>query len=276
MTLSIPWGVVGFVAGWGWRKVEKALFYKTYLHSHRRWTTKYGLGSFWEPLGEHMEYSVYLAEFTDAQPQESKIALRAKQGTLNRFECVFEGHGMGAKYQDRIIALDLDATPAIFKLNNQPVCELVDVTDGRVRFSLDTYRLRHCSIELSDGRNISMPDGLTQTLTQTSTLNSEWSKRWGMDWNLDAVRFAKQEVEIYWRWFGTYSHSGTYVPIANGGPKYAAPWVRVGAKAIAWVMSNRWLVTTQFWLAIWSGLWVLDLDDRLSWRWKTRVSDPGA
>ncbi|GBH13863.1 hypothetical protein [Pseudomonas syringae] len=123
MTFSIPWGMVAFAAGWCLKKVEKALFYNTYLQSHRSWTSKHSLGSFWEPLGEHLEYSVYLAESTDALPQESKIALRAKQGALNRFEGVFEGRGMWAKYQDRIIAVDVDATPAIFKLNNQPVCE---------------------------------------------------------------------------------------------------------------------------------------------------------
>lgn len=275
MALSIPLGVVGFVAGWCWRKVERALFYKTYLHSHRRWTSKHDLGSFWNPLGEYLEYSVYLAESTDAQPQESRIALRSMEGTVNRLECVFEGRGMGVKYQDRIIAVDLDTSPAIFKLINQPVCELIEVTNDRVRFSLDTYRLIHCSIDLSNGHNIVVPDGLTQTLTQTSTWNSQWSKRWDMDWNLDAVKFAQQELEIYWRWFGTYSYSGMYVPVADGGPKYAAPWVRVGAKAIGWVMSNRWLLTAQFWLAIWSGLWVLDQDDRLIWRWKKPVSDSG-
>lgn len=268
MNLSVPWGVVAFAAGWCWRRVEKALFYKTYLHSHRRWTSRHGLGSFWEPLGEHLECSVYLAESTDPHPQVSKIALRAKQGTVNRFECVFEGRGMGVKYQDRIIAVDVDETPAVFKLHNQPVCELVDVTDDRVRFSLDTYRFRHGSIELSDGRNILIPEGMTQTLTQTSTFNSQWSERWDMHWNLDAVKFAKQELEIYWRWFGTFSCSGMYVPVADGGPKYAAPWVRVGAKAIGWVMSIPWLVTAQFWLAIWSGMWVLDQDDRLRWRWR--------
>lgn len=275
MALSIHLGVVGFVAGWCWRKVERALFYKTYLHSHRRWTSKHDLGSFWNPLGEYLEYSVYLAESTDAQPQESRIALRSMEGTINRLECVFEGRGMGVKYQDRIIAVDLDTSPAIFKLINQPVCELIEVTNDRVRFSLDTYRLIHCSIDLSNGHNIVVPDGLTQTLTQTSTWNSQWSKRWDMDWNLDAVKFAKQELEIYWRWFGTYSYSGMYVPVADGGPKYAAPWARVGAKAIGWVMSNRWLLTAQFWLAIWSGLWVLDQDDRLRWRWKKPVSDSG-
>ncbi|BBI43278.1 hypothetical protein [Pseudomonas syringae] len=268
MTFSIPWGMVAFAAGWCLKKVEKALFYNTYLQSHRSWTSKHSLGSFWEPLGEHLEYSVYLAESTDALPQESKIALRAKQGALNRFEGVFEGRGMWAKYQDRIIAVDVDATPAIFKLNNQPVCELVDVTNDRIRFSLDTYRLRHCRLELSDGRNISMPDGLTQNLTQTSIWNSKWSKRWGRDWNLDALKFAKQELEIYWRWFGTFSYSGMYVPVADGGPRHAGPLVRTGAKAIGWVMSTRWLVTAQFWLAIWSGLWVLDQDDRVIWRWK--------
>ena len=52
------------------------------------------LGSFWEPLGEHLEYSVYLTESTDVQPQESSIALRAKQGTVNRFEYVLEGRDM--------------------------------------------------------------------------------------------------------------------------------------------------------------------------------------
>lgn len=273
MTLSVPWGIVGFVAGWCWRKVEKALFYKTYLQSHRRWTSRHGLGSYWEPLGEYLEYSVRLAESTDVHPQESKIALRAKSGTVSHFEGVFEGQGMGVKYQDLIIAVDVDTTPLIFKLNNQPVCEVVDVTSDNVRFSIDTYRIYHSSVVISDGRSIPMREGLTQTLTQTSTFNSEWAERWGMQWNLDAVKFAKQELEIFWRWFGTFAYSGMYVPVADGEPKHAAPWVRGLAKVVGWVMSSRWLVKAQFWLAIWSGLWVLSADGCLKWRWASHDKD---
>lgn len=76
-----------------------------------------------------------------------------------------------------------------------------------------------------------------------------------------AVDCAKQEIETFWAWFDSYSCSSVYVPVSDGGPKYAATWVRVGAKVIGWVMSNRWLVTAHFRLAIWLDWWLLDQDD---------------
>ena len=148
------------------------------------------LGSFWEPLGEHLEYSVYLTESTDVQPQESSIALRAKQGTVNRFEYVLEGRHIGGIPRQGG-ASDVDTTLAIFTLKNQMVSELIDVTNDR---------------------NILLPYGLIQTLTQASTWNSQWSKSWFMYWNLDAVNCAKQEIETFWRWFGNYYSSGCMSP----------------------------------------------------------------
>lgn len=63
-------------------------------------------------------------------------------------------------------------------------------------------------------------------------------------------------------------YDAMYVPAPSSEPRRSAPWLRALAKVIGWFMSFRWMVTAQFWLAIWSGLWVLAQDGRLKWRWK--------
>ena len=273
MAVSIPWGLAGIVVGWAWRRIEKVLFYKTYLVSHRRWSNQYGLGAYWELLGEDLEYTLRIAQSTDPLPQVSKIAFRARKHVVKCFKGVFEAKGMDVRYQESITIFDVDATPIIYSLVNLPMCEPIDVNQHAIRFSLDTVRFRLCSVEFEDGRLERISDPLTQTLTQTWAQNSQWKENWGSYWNLDAIHFAKQELGIFWRWFGTYSYIGRYSP--GGQLSGSAPWWRPMAKIVGWVMSLPWLVTVQFWLVIWSGLFVLDKDDRLSWRRKGSAGDPG-
>lgn len=277
MTVSIPWALAGAAAAWVWRKVEKALFYKTYLLSHRRWLSKNGLEAFWEPLGEHVEYSLQIAQSTDPEPQISRIAFRSTARRIERFQLVFEAEGVGRRYQETITLHGVDTTPIIYALSNLPVCEPLGVVGRTIRYSLETVRFYSCVAILEGDRTERISTPLRLSLTQTWAENSSWKERWGSWWNLDSVMIAQQELQIFWRWLGRYSHLGLYPPRATGSQSrtlspfaalscFTGWWLRAIAKAVGLVMGMRWLVIAQFWLAIWSGLFVIDADDRLSWR----------
>lgn len=281
MTVSIPWALAGAAAAWVWRKVEKALFYKTYLLSHRRWSSKHGLGAFWEPLGEDLEYSLRIAKSTDPEPQMSRIAFRSTARRIERFQAVFEAQGMGCRYQENVTIHGVDAIPIVYTLINLPVCEPVEVVGRAIRYSLDTVRFYSCVAFLEGDRIERISSPLRQSLTQTWVENSLWKERWGTWWNLDSVMLAQQELQIFWRWLGTYSYLGLYSPAATSArtttfSRFVDWWWRPMAKVVGLVMGMRWLVIAQFWLAIWSGLFVIGADDRLSWRWKRRALNDGS
>jgi len=275
VTVSIPWALAGAAAAWVWRKIEKALFYKTYLLSHRRWSSKHGLGAFWEPLGENLEYSLRIAQSTDPEPQLSRVAFRSAARRIERFQVVFEAEGMGYKYQENITIHGVGETPIVYTLINLPVCEPVEIIGRSTRYSLETVRFFSCVAFLEGDRVERISTPLRHSLTQTWAENSRWKERWGIWWNLDSVMVAQQELQIFWHWLGTYSHLGLYSPSATSSrPKafsrFIRCWSRPIAKAVGSVMGMRWLVIAQFWLAMWSGLFVIDGDDRLSWRWSRR------
>lgn len=281
MTVSIPWALAGAAAAWVWRKIEKALFYKTYLLSHRRWSNKHGLGAFWEPLGENLEYSLRIAQSTDPEPQQSRVAFRSTRRRIERFQAVFEAEGMGCRYQENVTIHGVDATPIVCALSSLPICEPVGIVGRAMKYSLETVRFHSCVATLEGDRVERISSPLRQSLTQTWAENSHWKERWGIWWNLDCVVTAQQELQIFWRWLGTYSYLGLYSPNATPSPstmlsrltafsRYIGWWWRSIAKVVGLVMGMRWLVIAQFWLAIWSGLFVIAADDRLSWRWSRR------
>lgn len=120
MTIPTPWGVIIKVVAWCWRHVTRALFYKTYSEAHHRWTKRNGFGARWEKLGTHVEYSLYLTKPTDAEPRVSKVAFRAADAAVVRFDCVFEAEGAGLRYQEAITVHGLDRSPVVFPLTHVP------------------------------------------------------------------------------------------------------------------------------------------------------------
>lgn len=56
-----------------------------------------------------------------------------------------------------------------------------------------------------------------------------------------------------------------YMPFAYSKRKFSA---RPALQVLGRLMALPPLVRAQYWLAIWSGLWVMDDDDRLCFRWR--------
>jgi hypothetical protein len=86
----MQWGLIFKAGAWSWQRFTRALLYKTYSEAHLRWAKRNGFGARWVKLGKHVEYSLYLTKPTDAEPRVSKVAFRAVDAAVLRFDCVFE------------------------------------------------------------------------------------------------------------------------------------------------------------------------------------------
>jgi hypothetical protein len=76
----------------------KRLLLPTYRLSHERWARHHRLGAHREPLGEHVEFSVYLERTTDSVPKASRIAFRGKETEITQLNIVFEAWGGSVRY----------------------------------------------------------------------------------------------------------------------------------------------------------------------------------
>lgn len=90
-------------------------------------------------------------------------------------------------------------------------------------------------------------------------------------WNCNAIKFAKGEIALYWRLCFGFPRNRVYSPYATGQRR--TPVTQILLRGIGRIMALSPLVTAQFWLAIWSGLFVIDRDDRLSFRWGAGKKD---
>ncbi|MGY2172869.1 hypothetical protein [Pseudomonas gingeri] len=161
---------------------------------------------------------------------------------------------------------------------NVPVQEFLRLPGAAISFSVEEVQFRQCTVKLSSGEILSPVDSLRSYLSHDWILNDDWVYRWGHWWNCNAVKFAKVELSIYWRMCFGLLRLRICSPYAK--KTYRQPlWLSV-LQGVGWVMARRPLITAQFWLAIWSGLCVVDKDQRLSFRWRTsgekKVEDKGA
>jgi hypothetical protein len=81
-------------------------------------------------------------------------------------------------------------------------------------------------------------------------LNDCWVHRWNRWWNCNEIRYAKRNIGEYWR--------------------FRSGWPLQRASLFGKIMGVHWLVTVQFWLAIWSGLYVMNDDGLLVSRLETQ------
>jgi hypothetical protein len=262
MTIPTPWGVVFKAVAWGWQRLTKAMFYKTYSDAHQRWTKRHRLGARWQKLGQHVEYSLYLAKPTDTEPRVSKVSFRAVEIGVTKFECVFEAVGAGVRYQDAITVHDLDRSPIVFNLVSIPSQKFLSHLENDIRFSVESYQFRKCVVELVGGQSVTEFDSLTSHLTHTWLLQDTWSRRWGVCWNSNSIAYAKREIEMYWRWGFGIRGGSVYTPLPSRRSSKKTFW-SFWRRTVVWLMSSPWIVTLQFWAAIWSGLFILDENDRL-------------
>lgn len=261
MTIPTPWGVIFKAAAWGWQRFTKALFYKTYSDAHQRWMKRHRLGARWQKLGNNVEYSLYLAKPTDAEPRVSKVAFRAVETEVAKFECVFEAEGAGVRYQDAITLHDLDRSPIVFNLVSIPTQKFLSHLEDDIRFSVESYQFRKCFAALSNGQSEKF-DSLTSHLTHTWLLQDTWSRRWGNFWNCNSIAYAKREIEMYWIWRFNFRGGSAYTQLPSGRTSKKPFW-SFWRRPVVWLMSRPGLLTMQFWAAIWSGQFILDENDRL-------------
>lgn len=265
MDIPVPFNLVVKAADWIWQRVTKALLYKTYAASHEKWTIRHRLGARWDPLGKHLEYSVRLALPTDPEPRISRLALRATGESLAKVDLYFEAIGAGIRYQERVSVCDLDIRPIVWNLTNVPVQAFVGGEEYGIAFSVEEIQLRQCVIQRSNGAELPAQDSVTSYMTQSWLLSDEWRLRWGNRWNCNAIKFAKSEIALYWRFrFGLPAYR-VYTPFASSERNFS---IRPVLQTLGRLMALPTFVRAQFWLAIWSGLWMMDEDDRLCFRWR--------
>lgn len=268
MSLHISIGSVFQVLGWAYNKLSQRLMLSTYRWSHERWARRHQLGAHWMTLGDHIEYSVRIATLADPEPRISRIAFRATEQELEKVELVFEAVGGGIRYQEPISLGNLNRQPIVWTLDNIPYADLAGTSDRGLFFSIESFRILNCKLHLRDGQKLEIATSLTVSLMQNWLLNDEWVWRWRQRWNCNSIRWAKQGLREYWRFGFGRPRVIIFSPLPSRS--WRKPVWGTVAQSIGWVMGCRWLVTIQFWLAIWSRLFVLNEDERLQWRWAAR------
>ena len=275
MDLPVPFNLVMKAASWIWQRVTRVLLYKTYVESHKKWNSRHRLGARWKQLGDHLEYSVRIAQPTDHKPHVSQLALRSTGQRLSKVDLYFEARGAGVRYQDKVSVCDVDQTPMVWNLMNVPVLKFLETSGEGIAFSVEEIQLRHCVVRLANGDVLPPHESLRASLTQSWLISDEWARQWGHWWNCNAIKFAKGELSLYWRFCFGLPRNRVYSPHASG--PFCKPFVQSLIRSVGRLMALPPLVTAQFWMAIWSGLCVIDEDDKLSLRWrvgKKRDADP--
>lgn len=271
LDLPLPLNMIVKAASWVWQRITKVLLYNTYAGSHRKWNSRHQLGSRWKPLGEYLEYSLRLAQPTDHKPHASKLALRSTGQRLLNVDLYFEARGAGIRYQDKISVCNVDRTPMIWNLINVPTLDFVGGPREEIAFSIEEVELRQCVVRLSSGEVLPPCNTMRSYLSQNWILNDEWAYQWGHWWNCNSIKFAKGEIAIYWRLCFGLPRGRVYSPYSTSQRR--TPVIQILLRGIGRIMALSPLVTAQFWLAIWLGLYVMDRDDRLSFRWRAGKKD---
>lgn len=263
--MELPGGLVLRALGWIKDRILLLLYRRTYRRSHLIWLEHHRLGSFWKRCGQHFEYSLHLATITDSEPRQSKIAIRAEKD-LDELTLVFEARSGGARFQERIELLNVNQKPIVWTMAQIPVQDVPMINeDAGIRFTWSEYDISVTKLRLRDGHEVAPFKTRQSHLTHTWFLNSEWTNRWGLYWNLDAIKEAKVHLLHYWISELKYLHFGREISLMQRlRRKLLSPVGRV--------MASDWALSSQFWVAIWSGLFVLNNESRLQWRWEKSPS----
>lgn len=262
MTLPLPVGLMIRAIGWIKELLLKHLFLSTYVRSHGLWVKRHRLGTHWTECGDYFEYSLYLAQLTDPEPRESKIAIRAISEEIASLSLVLEARSASARFQERIELLNVNRKPLVCKLPNIPYQDVPEFHEqAGPLFSWDDYDISVTSLQLVNGNKMRPFKSMRASLSHTWFLNSRWERRWKCFWNLDAVKEAQLRIYQRWAFQVKYAYFGRELNLAQG--------LAVAAmRPFAWVMAQDWAIAAQFWIAIWSGLYVLNDKSELQWRWK--------
>lgn len=266
MSIPMPFSLIMKGLSWCWRYITKLLLRKAYLRSHESWVRRHRLGARWRPLGDYLEYSLQLAQPTDTKPRVSRVAFRGKRQDISYLEVFFEATGGGIRYQEKICLCDVDERTIVYSMWNIPCQELIEASEERIIFSIETVQFRKLKLELEGGGVISQCDSHVSFLMHNWLMRDEWKFRWGVWWNCNSIKWAKQRLQDYWRW-GVGAPKLRVISPSIAFSRREPLWMS-GVRGIGWLMGRPWLVTMQFWVAIWSGLFILNDKNELQWRWK--------
>lgn len=267
MALTPPTGLIVTVAKWLWAKLTQTLLINTYMHSHEQWVARNRLGARWNPIGDNLEYSIRFGQLTDNGEPLSRIAFRTITTPLLRIEMTIEAEGAGARYQEHLSLVNINTTPLVLTLVHMPLLD-VFLPKGNIVFSIDSYQITHCQIWYEDGSTLHIKNCHRYYLMHNWCLNDTWGRRWGRSWNCNAIYQAKRSIGDYWKWVFKIPALGIYPPFST-----SHFWFYTGqAKSLRWLMTRRWCLSVQFWIALWSRLFVLDSENILRWRWKKKVT----
>ncbi|HHG0679775.1 TPA: hypothetical protein ACPUKS_000670 [Enterobacter cloacae] len=249
----MPWSLVGRLFKWIWDKITRLWLLKTYQKSHDYKASRLRLGARWEPLGEHLEYSLRLSSPADHETVKSRVAFRAKENLVEKATLYFEASGHGIRYQQKIELVNLDQSVLIVYLDQIPRQELLEASERGIFFSITETQFIQCVITLPGGQQQQPFDSRRSHLTYNWLLNDKWVRRWGELWNCNAIEHAKTEMKFYWRWrLGEFKHFSLY---SAGLGSY--PWKGILRKSLCKFLINHHIITVQFWLAVHSGRYVL-------------------
>ncbi|WP_208630878.1 hypothetical protein [Ralstonia insidiosa] len=248
MIHHIPLGPIRSVVLWLYNRITKFLLHSTYQRSHELWAERHSLGSHWDTLCDAIEYSICFAQPTDPEPRISRIAFRALERKAERLELMLEVFGGGIRYQEEIRLRDVDSSPIVRTLASVPYLDIVKLSEHGVFFTVESFKFRDCIVHYTDGQAQTRQNSLKVSLMQNWALNDTWVHRWGRWWNCNEIKYAKDNIAEYWRFWG-------------GIPPQRS-------SLIGRAMGARWMVTIQFWLAIWSRLYFLSDEGLLESRSK--------
>ncbi|MGJ8525741.1 hypothetical protein LMG33818_001488 [Halomonadaceae bacterium LMG 33818] len=238
----------------------KKFMLPTYKKSHEVWEGRRSLGRYWYNLGEHIEYSIRHVSIADPENMEPRIALRSKNRKVRALDFVVESFGSGIRYQDRISVNNIDNSPIVQKLINMPRDGLIESSKNGIYFSLDSFKIKHCSLTFDD-HVVNIEDSLKKTIMH-NWVNDEFIQRIDQLWNTNEIRWVKQDIVSYWKWWFGRPRVFTIssAPVNKSKTSFVKDFI---TDSIRWFMCLKWLVSLQFWLGIWFGKIVWDEDGHL-------------
>lgn len=240
----------------------------TYRHSHELWAMRHRLGYRWDACGKYLEYSEHFATAIDSEPKSSKIAFRAVHEEIEKLILVFEAESDIAVYQERIELINISQKPVIWTLTNIPYQNIwVSKESESIHFSWNSYSIKVFQLKLKNRKEVERYDSLRFSLVHNWILNSTWKYKWGNFWNLNEIMHAKRELRMYWKYAFGKPEVIVYMPHHHGINEQGLVNLLVDyvIEQIRKIMTKDFIISLQFWFAIWSGLYVLN-EKELKWR----------
>ncbi len=202
-------------------------------------------------MGDYLEYWLYLPTAVDFD-KDAFILFRAKYETINKLKLVFEATGSGLRSQQEISISNINKDPIRLKLNNIPYQDITS-TSKNIHFSVEYYYFYNIDLTMSDSRIIKINDSPKHSLSHSWILNKEYVCKWGKYWNCKSIKRAKEDIKIYWKHGFLSKRIGYYSSFLHISKKNIL--IVLPIILFKEFMAKNWMVSIQFWIAIWSGFY---------------------